>query len=103
MKLENNEEITISNIPNNAKYSITEINADGYLVEYEINGKITEGETAEGIIKDKNIIKFINTGGYILPETGSSGSLILLIVGSLLLIVPIIYIIYVFRNERKVS
>lgn len=103
VKLENNEEITISNIPSNAKYSITEINADGYLVEYEIDGKITEGETAEGIIKDKNIIKFINTGGYILPETGSSGSLILLIVGSLLLIVPIIYIIYVFRNERKVS
>jgi len=103
ISLKNDETINISNIPNNSTYTIKEIDADGYLVEYEINGVIEEGDTAQGIIKDKNIIKFINTGGYLLPDTGSSGSLILLIVGLLLLIVPIIYIVYVFTQERKAS
>ena len=48
-----------------------------------------------------NKIEFINVAGYLLPATGSSGMLILLIIGSLLLIVPVIYIGYLFYKEKR--
>ena len=67
-------------------------------------------ELVEVIINSKNIkfytldkdskIKFTNISGYELPATGSSGMLILLIIGSLLLVVPIIYISVNVLNKK---
>ena len=45
-------------------------------------------------------IKFTNVSGYELPATGSSGMLILIIIGSLLLVVPIIYISVNVLNKK---
>ena len=85
----------------------------GYEVQYELNSNkrqngnivICNNENScrleEGSV---NKVKFINIGGYLLPATGSSGMLILIIIGSLLLIGPIIYIGCInLKHLRKVS
>ena len=88
------------------EYEISEVNTDGYVVEYEINrsGDIEIGSQISRNLGDTNHIKFINIGGYELPATGSSRMLILIIIGVLSLIIPVIYIGYMFyKRERKVS
>ena len=53
-------------------------------------------------LNDNNNILFINASGYELPETGSSSTLILIIIGYLLLIGPIIYIGYdIYKKKGK--
>ena len=105
--LKHNEEITIENIPTGTNYIIEELTTDGYVVKYKINDEINIGATTNKIalIKgENNSVEFINSSGFILPATGSSGMLIMIIIGSLLLIVPVIYIGYIIYNrERKVS
>lgn len=114
IELSHNDTITISGLPYTATYKVTELNTEGYSVEYCVNSenKCTEsnniqiGNVAESQIEigDNNKVEFINITSFILPATGSSGSLILIIIGSLLLIAPVIYIISMFyKRERKVS
>ena len=106
-ELSHDESLTIYNLPNGATYTLTELEIDGYTAEYVINsGDINLGSTATGNLQlgDNNTIDFINVVGYILPDTGGIGKLILIIMGSLLLIGPVIYIGYTyFKRERKVS
>lgn len=113
IKLKDNETITIYGLPVNSTYIITETNTDGYEVSFNIN----ETGEKDGItavcdstnncyLKEEgnNKVAFINLAGYILPETGSSGMLILVIIGALLFGTPIIYIGYSFyQNERSVN
>lgn len=113
IELNNNDTIIIYNLPVGTTYKITETTIEGYEVQYELNSSDRKkGNTV--ICNDENScrleegstnkVKFINIGGYLLPATGSSGMLILLIIGSLLLIVPIIYIGYInIKHLRKVS
>ena len=48
-----------------------------------------------------NIVKIINYAEYIMPETGSCGMLIFVIMGAILLITPVIYIGYGFFQDKK--
>lgn len=103
MELAHNEIITIYGIPYDAEYKVTELTTDGYIVIHNINsGDDIEGDTANGILdRDNTDIKFINIGGYLLPATGGSGTLIFGIIGLLLLIVPVIYIKYSFYKRIR--
>lgn len=112
IELKHQESITIMGIPYKSTYKIEEINTEGYAVEHCVNSNtsclesdnIQIGEIANGNIEigDNNNVEFVNITGFILPATGSSGTLILLIIGSLLLIMPIIYIGYMFyKNEKE--
>ena len=108
IQLKHNEELTILGLPYGMDYKITETSTDGYVVLYQINPDnnedIYEGNFVSGELSDNNHVKFINVGGYQLPETGSSQTLILLIIGTLLTIIPIIYTGYMFYiKEKKVS
>lgn len=101
--LAHNEVITIYGIPYDAEYKITELNTDGYVVTHSINQETEqEGYEVTGNLDSDNInIKFINVGGYIMPDTGGSGTLIYGIIGLLSLIVPIIYIGYSFYKQKR--
>ena len=110
--LKRNETIMVSDLPVGATYTITETTTDGFKVYYNVNqtGEIL-GDTATcnqenscrintGLV---NTVTFTNVASYILPATGSSGMLILVIVGTLLLMSPIIYIIYTLLKKRSLS
>lgn len=109
ISLQNGESKTISNLPVGSTYKITETTTNGYKVQFNINktGEIL-GDTAtcnssncsikEGAV---NTVTFTNIAGYILPATGSSGMLILVIIGTLLLVGPVIYIGYSFFKKKE--
>lgn len=103
IELSHNEVITIYGIPYDAQIKVTELNTNGYVVMHSINSETEqEGYEVTGKLDRANTnIKFINIGGYIMPETGGSGTLIYGIIGLLLLIVPIIYIGCSFYKHRR--
>ena len=113
IELSNNDSIIIYDLPVGATYKVTETTTEGYEVQYELNSSDRQNGNIVSCTKDNgcrleegnvNKVKFINIGGYLLPETGSSGMLILLIIGSLLLIEPVIYIGYEFyKNKKNIS
>ena len=94
--LKHNEEIEIKDLPYDIKYKIKEINSEGFVVKYQVNdGEIKLfdiNNINENILGEDTNIKFINSSGYEMPATGSSGMLILIIMGSLLSAIPVIYI-----------
>jgi len=101
----------IYDLPVGTTYKIEEILTDGYEVQYELNSNNREDGNIVSCnqenscrIEEGNVnkVKFINITGFILPATGSSGTLILSIIGLLLLIIPVIYIGYMFyKNEKE--
>ncbi len=104
IELKDKEQITIKDLPYSISYKISETNNDGFIVKYQINDgaiNIYNSKNIKSYTLDKDSkIKFTNISGYELPATGSSGMLILLIIGSLLLVVPIIYISVNVLNKR---
>lgn len=108
-KLKDGEYIVIYGLPIGSKYTIEELTTNGYTVKHKINDKdVTNGATATCSSTDCDInnggtqtVNFYNIAGYILPATGDSGMLILVIIASLLLIGPIIDIGYMFYKNRK--
>lgn len=104
VQLKDKESITIY-LPYAATYKVTELTTDGFAVEYQVNSEdIQVGSGMESYVsleKDDNNVKFINISGYELPDTGSSGRLIMVIIGLLLTIwFPVIHIGYMF-NKRS--
>lgn len=104
IKLKDKEQITIKDLPYSTTYVVKELDTDGFIVKYQVNGGVIEIYDAEKqesyTLKDSMEIKFTNVSGYELPATGSSGMLILIIMGSLLLAVPIIYISINVLNKK---
>lgn len=104
IELKDKEQITIKDLPYGISYKIRETNNDGFIVKYQINDgaiNIYNSKNIKSYTLDKDSkIKFTNISGYELPATGSSGMLILLIIGSLLLVVPIIYISVNVLNKK---
>lgn len=104
IKLKDKEQITIKDLPYGISYKIRETNNDGFIVKYQINDgaiNIYNSKNIKSYTLDKDSkVKFTNISGYELPATGSSGMLILLIIGSLLLVVPIIYISVNVLNKK---
>ena len=104
IELKDKEQITIKDLPYSTTYIVKELDTDGFIVKYQVNGGVIEIYDAKKqksyTLNDNMEIKFTNVSGYELPATGSSGMLILLIIGSLLLVVPIIYISVNVLNKR---
>lgn len=104
IELKNKEQITIKDLPYGISYKIRETNNDGFIVKYQINDgaiNLYNSKNIKSYTLDKDSkVKFTNISGYELPATGSSGMLILLIIGSLLLVVPVIYISVNVLNKR---
>ena len=108
-KLKDGEYIVIYGLPIGSKYSVKELTTNGYTVKHKINtDNVLVGATATCSSTDCDInnggtqtVNFYNIAGYILPATGSSGMLILVIIASLLIIGPIIDIGYMFYKNRK--
>lgn len=95
-KLKHSESLTIKNLPIKINFNIKELNIDGFNVKYQVNDgdikKFNDKELKNNTLEDNMKIKFINSSGYVMPGTGSSGMLILAIIGTLLLLIPILYI-----------
>ena len=108
-KLKDGEYIIIKDLPIDSTYEITELTTNGYTVKHTINSESrVTGKTATCSSnscsidsEDTQEVNFYNIAGYILPATGDSGMLILIIIASLLLIAPIIDIGYMFYKNRK--
>ena len=104
IKLKDKEQITIKDLPYSTTYIIKELDTDGFIVKYQVNGGVIEIYDAKKqksyTLNDNMEIKFTNVSGYELPATGSSGMLILIIMGSLLLAVPVIYISINVLNKK---
>ncbi len=105
--LKSNEKIIIKDLPLSINYNVKELDTDGFVVKYQVNNgeiKIYDENNLEiiNLNDNNNNILFINASGYELPETGSSSTLILIIIGYLLLIGPIIYIGYdIYKKKGK--
>ncbi len=94
--LKHSETIKILDLPYKIEFTIKENNNEGFVVKYQINDGIIQfykdKDLNKNNLEDNMKITFINASGYELPATGSSGMLILTIIGSLLVIMPILYI-----------
>lgn len=104
IKLKDKEQITIKDLPYSTTYIVKELDTDGFIVKYQVNGGVIEiyddKKQKSYTLNDNMEIKFTNVSGYELPATGSSGMLILIIMGSLLLAVPVIYISINVLNKK---
>ena len=100
--LKHNDTIKFINLPRNIKYKITELNSIGYIVEItNPDGSVNTGSTTGTFDLDSNqVVKFLNITGYTLPETGSSGMLIISIISVLLITIPIVYLVYTFIRRN---
>lgn len=110
IKLGNNNRLVIYGLPVGAEYKVTEITTNGYQVKYQVNSnEIAAGSIAicnsgtacrleEG---NTNTVKIINYAEYELPDTGGCSMLIMVIIGTLLLVIPVIYIGYGFYQDKK--
>lgn len=103
LTLKHNETALIKDLPYKTIFTVKETNNSGFLVKYQVNdGTYTTynvNDLSSNNLEDDIKITFINSTGNIMPATGSSGMLILAIIGSLLMIIPILYIsINVFRK-----
>lgn len=101
IKLSHNEEIIIYDLPFTTSYLIEELDTDGFEVQNCLNDKCENGVYREDKINEKNNVEFINVTSYVLPETGSSLGLILIIIETFLLVSPVIYIAYSNKLERE--
>lgn len=102
ISLKDKDEITIKGLPYGMKFAIKELDSEGFIVKYKINSsKVIYSNSTEEITLDNDVnILFTNISGYQLPATGSAGMLILLIIGSLLMVTPVIYIIKNALEEK---
>ena len=104
IKLKDNEGFTIEKLPYLINFKITEKNNKGFIVKYKVNDEeaiiYNEKDIKSRSLDTDTIVKFTNISGYELPTTGSSGMLILLIMGSLLLVIPVIYISVNILNRK---
>lgn len=88
-------------MPFTTSYLIEELDTDGFEVQNCLNDKCENGVYREDKINEKNNVEFINVTSYVLPETGSSLGLILIIIETFLLVSPVIYIAYSNKLERE--
>ena len=89
-------------LPSNYIYEVSEVGYDGLQEE---DRYFFENFIVTSIDHDNNNWSITNTciASYELPEAGSSGMLILIVIGSLLLVSPVIYIGYNFYKRKMIS
>ena len=99
--LKHNDTIKFVNLPKNINYEIKELYSDGFVVEITYPNSSTDINTTTGTLNlnSNQEVTFLNITGYILPETGSSKTIILAMVTIFLLGTPVIYLIYSFIKK----
>ena len=106
-QIEDDQSITINNIPINTVINIQELDHDGYHTSIKsiVNGNevpLVESDTYTiNQIKDNKDIKVYNTPGVILPETGGIGTLIYTVIGLSLIIISITFGYAYFYKEKE--
>lgn len=100
-KLKHNEEIKIIDLPYKINYKINEIDTDGFIVKYQVNGTQFDNNNLL-VLNEDNTVVVTNISGYLLPATGSSSMLILVIIGVFLLGIPIIYTAFNVFKKRLI-
>lgn len=99
------ETIRIPGIVYGTEWTISEINADGYKVTYEIQANGTsqttgDGSTSSGSISKETTVQYTNTTVYELPETGGFGSDPFVIGGALLMSMAA-FLLYNNKKRRE--
>lgn len=104
ISLKDGEKVEFINIPRNTKFTVEEKTRDGYKTQVCINYNNCENKYKyENSLTDNINIKFVNTGSeYELPETGSSGGLILIITGLTFTGGAVIYILIDLLRKNRV-
>lgn len=101
INLKHNDTVKFIDLPKYINYMITEINTDGFVAEVTKPNSQVELNYTTGYLNlnGNQSVQFLNMTEYILPETGSSGGLILSIVVILLLGIPIVSMLYPFVKK----
>ncbi len=97
------ELLTINGLPAGSTFTIVEDNISGWEVfnKVGISGEVVACETAEGSVNENPTVYYTNRKGFVLPETGGSGTLIYTIGGLALMLIPLLYYILSRRKERR--
>lgn len=100
--LQNGQSIRLSDIPTGSKFTINETEHNGFTVVIKENDTpIATGDSLTNYPLDRNrTITVVNSGGYELPATGSSGTYYYIIFGIVLMTTPVI-IGFVLRHSAK--
>ena len=84
ISLHHSESVTIYGLPYNAQYTITETNKDGFTAMHKVDSSgYVEGDTVTSTLIKDSVVTFKNVLGYELPKTGSSGALVVMLVGTI--------------------
>lgn len=108
-KLGNHGAITIPDIPIGAAITVTETSHNGFIAYHRIRGITSDfayGDSATvSDVNDTTVIEFRNTGGYELPETGGTGTILYTLGGWLTMLtaafVLLLYNSHYCRKEEK--
>lgn len=90
-KLKHNDTITFINIKRDTNYSISEKVDNGFTVMTLYNGQYSESKSFNNKLTSNQKLDYLNIAGYELPDTGSTGILNMVIIGTILLLIPVIY------------
>ncbi len=94
----------IENLPYGAEWSIGETSVDGYYQTYRVDsGDLTVGGVTVGDLKENHSVEFINTAGYILPETGDNATLIYALGVAMFTLAPLLYGLKLKRKKVNVE
>lgn len=104
--LKNGENVVIEGIPTGAKINIEEINSEGFTT-YMKENDIYVSNKAKGEITlnaNRNITVY-NVVSVLLPETGGIGTIIVMLTGLILMLIPFVYkfITYLRIKSREIK
>ncbi len=103
-ELGNGGAISIEGIPYNAEVVVSEVRHDGYTAYYRVDDIHTEDQLGETVTVNftsgTQTVRFLNVGGYELPETGGAGTY-LYTMGGLLLIMAAAVLLYIQTTKRR--
>lgn len=100
--LKDGETAVISDLPYGTEWTISETTVDGYFPSYKLNGGKSEiGSTVQGQLTDNITVDYINSTGYVLPETGDNAMLIFALGGVMVILAPLVYGLMLRRRKKR--
>lgn len=100
--LKDGEKAVISGLPYGTEWTISETTVDGYFPSYKINGSASlVGSTSQGTLTENTTVDYINSTGYVLPETGDNAMLIYALGGATVILAPLVYGCMLRRRKKK--
>lgn len=97
--------ISISGIPYNAVVTVTEMQHDGFVAYYRVDGVHTEEMLGDSVTvtfgSAMQTVNFINDSGYELPQTGGTGTYLYTMGGLLLMAAAILLYSHTQRRRKE--